>query len=325
MLLAPARRFITPPDATGLTPFSWALCGLLFTASAVTVRYFGFSVAVPPALIACAVATGVILFLMRDSDLARRVPALTLGCLLYVLFGLQSLAAVVLSYTVLATNLPLADGVFLGLDRALGFDWLAFRQSVLAFPILEKLLAQAYASLPIQFAIIPAVLLATGRVRRIEALLAALIICEIVACLVSALWPCAGMASSEGFQAVAAATPGATPLSQYLPVRDGSLRTLDAMKLFGLISFPSFHCAAAYLAVAALWPLRWTRAPMLLLNGAMTVSAVTHGAHYLADCVAGLGLAALAFPLCQHAVRRSAAGAAHRAAPASMAAGEAAA
>ncbi|MCJ2035387.1 phosphatase PAP2 family protein [Methylobacterium sp. J-068] len=318
-----AGRFTRPLDARRLTPFTWALFGILLAATTVAVRHFGFTLLVPPQLVACAAAAGVILFLLRDSALAGRMPALTLGCLVYVLFGVQSLAAVTLSYALLATDLPLTDAVLLGIDRALGFDWLAFRRAVLALPTLDGLLGQAYASLGVQFALVPALLLASGRARRTEAFLAAVIACEFVACFVSAVWPCMGGVSLDGFASVADATPGATHLAHYLPLRDGSLRLVDSGSLYGLISFPSFHCAAAYLAVAALWPLRWTRAPMLLLDGAMTLSAVTHGAHYLADCAGGLGLAALAFPLCHRAVDRSADRAGRRPAARAVEAGEA--
>jgi hypothetical protein len=325
MLHLLARGLGRPLDANGLTPVTWALCGILFAAAAASVRYFGFSLVLPPALIFCAGATAIILFLLRGSELGGRMPILTLGCGVYILFGLQSLAAATLSYTLLATNLPLTDAVLLRIDRALGFDWLAMRRAVLALPLFNSLLGWAYASLAMQFALVPALLLATGRARRTETFLAAVVVCEIVACLVSAVWPCQGGVSLEGFSTVAEATPGATHLAHYLPLRNGSLRILDATDFRGLISFPSFHCAAAYLAVAALWPLRWTRAPMLLLNGMMTLSAVTHGAHYLADCVAGLGLAALAFHMCHRAVRWSAAGAAHRLPNAPVITGEAAA
>ncbi|CAO4176006.1 phosphatase PAP2 family protein [Methylorubrum populi] len=89
--------------------------------------------------------------------------------------------------------------------------------------------------------------------------------------------------------------PGSIPQGVTNALRDGSLRAVPLEEVGPVISFPSLHCAVAYLVTAALWPLGTLRWVTLLLNGVMTLSAVTHGAHYASDCIAGLFVAAVSF------------------------------
>ncbi len=62
--------------------------------------------------------------------------------------------------------------------------------------------------------------------------------------------------------------------------------------MMGILTFPSVHAAVAMLCAWAMWPIRPLRYPFLLLNILMTVSAVSHAGHYLADIIAGIGIAA---------------------------------
>ena len=66
--------------------------------------------------------------------------------------------------------------------------------------------------------------------------------------------------------------PKSSRLSAYLEqlhdlplVRDGSLRVLDFDKLTGIVTFPSFHAAAAVLYLWAFWPVRWI-GPLALVD-----------------------------------------------------------
>jgi len=70
-------------------------------------------------------------------------------------------------------------------------------------------------------------------------------------------------------------------------VREGTLRAVPLGDLRGVISFPSYHTAAAVLAIWAVWPVRFARWPMLILNVLMVASAPVEGAHYLVDIIGG--------------------------------------
>jgi hypothetical protein len=76
-------------------------------------------------------------------------------------------------------------------------------------------------------------------------------------------------------------------------LRDGSLPVLDLFQMGGVVTFPSFHAAAAVLYAGALWPVRWIRWLALLPNAAMLVAKPIGGRHFLADVIAGIIVAGL--------------------------------
>lgn len=76
--------------------------------------------------------------------------------------------------------------------------------------------------------------------------------------------------------------------------------------LYGLITFPSFHVAAAVLIAYAArgTPLAFLA---LVLNLVMAVSALSEGGHYLVDVLAGAAVAGLAIGVVRWFDRRRAA------------------
>jgi len=77
-------------------------------------------------------------------------------------------------------------------------------------------------------------------------------------------------------------------------LRAGRLSVLDPENAIGLVSFPSFHAAAAILFIWGSWPFRTLRAPAIALNVAMTGTAFVEGSHYLVDIIAGTLVALVA-------------------------------
>jgi membrane-associated phospholipid phosphatase len=76
--------------------------------------------------------------------------------------------------------------------------------------------------------------------------------------------------------------------------RDGTLRVLDISHLGGIITFPSFHAAAAILALWGFWGVWWMRPVSIIANVGMLMATPLLGGHYFVDVLAGVGLAALA-------------------------------
>jgi membrane-associated phospholipid phosphatase len=82
-------------------------------------------------------------------------------------------------------------------------------------------------------------------------------------------------------------------------VRDGSLRVLDFKTLGGIITFPSFHAAAAVPALWAFWAVWWMRPLALIANVGMLLATPLVGGHYFVDVFAGIALAMLAIAAAQ--------------------------
>jgi membrane-associated phospholipid phosphatase len=77
-------------------------------------------------------------------------------------------------------------------------------------------------------------------------------------------------------------------------VREGALRALDSGTLGGIITFPSFHAAAAVLYLWAFWSVWWMRPIALITNVGMLLATPIGGGHYFVDVLAGVGVAVLA-------------------------------
>ena len=63
--------------------------------------------------------------------------------------------------------------------------------------------------------------------------------------------------------------------------------------IVGLITFPSFHAAAAVLLGWLYYGNRLLRWPFVLLNAGMALSAIVVGGHYLVDIIGGVVVAIL--------------------------------
>lgn len=207
----------------------------------------------------------------------------------------HALCVAALSYSVQALALPLRDNLFIAADHALGFDWLAFQKKVIEWPWLIVVLGLCYDTFFLQVVFTPLALIALGVVSRADRFVSAFMLCGTVMVAVSAVLPAAGAAGLVGPDAALLLFHGATPLPDLLALRDGTLRAITVAEVGPIISFPSLHCSVAYLTTAAFWPVLRLRWAIAALNAAMTISAVTHGAHYICDCLAGLLIAAMSF------------------------------
>jgi membrane-associated phospholipid phosphatase len=89
-------------------------------------------------------------------------------------------------------------------------------------------------------------------------------------------------------------------LHDIVALRDGSLRHLELFKLTGIISFPSFHAASAFLYVWALWRVRGFRWVTIAINTLMIAATPVIGAHYIIDIVGGAVVTAGSVLLAKH-------------------------
>jgi len=145
---------------------------------------------------------------------------------------------------------------------------------------------------------VPVVLGAARRYRRLQEFILAFVLALVATTMVSTLVPAIGVYDQIGLTLsdYPNFTPGAylAQLHDLPLVRDGSLRELDILKLTGIITFPSFHSAAAVLYLWALWGVWWIRPAALGASGAMLRSTPLGGGHYFVDVFAGMAIAVLA-------------------------------
>lgn len=200
-----------------------------------------------------------------------------------------------LTYVAASTDFPMQDASLLAVDRALGLDWAAYVGYADAHPALASLMNCGYAMIRWPIFAIPVVLAAKGRYRRIEEFAFAFGLALLVTTVISALVPAIGVYQQIGLDP---ATLKNIDPSAYLdqlrdlpPTRAGILRHLQLLNLGGIVTFPSFHAASAILYAWALWPLRWSRPIVVLVNGIMLAATPLNGGHYFVDVIAGVAIA----------------------------------
>jgi membrane-associated phospholipid phosphatase len=207
-----------------------------------------------------------------------------------------------MTYVAASANFPLVDAPLMALDRALGLDWMAQFNFIYSHHALLYCTVLAYGMIDWQVFGVPIVLGATRRYRRLQEFTLAFAIALAVTTAISAFTPAMG---TYDFLHVttdpSVFTPGAylDQLKDLPMVRDGSLRHLELMKLTGIVTFPSFHAAAATLYLWALWPVRWFRPIAVVANVAMLLATPLGGGHYFVDVFAGIAVAAAAIMAAQ--------------------------
>ena len=138
----------------------------------------------------------------------------------------------------------------------------------------------------------------TGCYQRGAEAICAYILALLVTTCISAFVPAIGVYHVLGLQA--SDFPNFEPAGYYDTLRDaplvraGLLRKLNLPQLVGVVTFPSFHAAAAVLYMWSFWPLRWLRLAAIPWNVLMIVATPLGGGHYLVDILAGVAVSTVA-------------------------------
>jgi PAP2 superfamily len=212
------------------------------------------------------------------------------------------LFATPLTYILASANLPMQDANLARLDQLLGLDWRAYYRFVYERPALVPYVYLGYAMITWPSFGVPIVLGLTKHYFRLQQFTLACILTVVATALISALLPAVGTFYEYGISPdlpVFRASGYLIQLRELPLVRDGSLRVLDLKTLGGIITFPSFHAAAAVLALWAFWGVWWMRPLALIANVGMLLATPLVGGHYFVDVFAGVALAMLAIAAAQ--------------------------
>lgn len=217
------------------------------------------------------------------------------------LIGFTAVAAT-LSYLLASMNNAFVDSQLIGLDTALGFNWLEWHKTVAASPRASAVLSLLYMSSMAQIVLVIVALGLTGRSDRTREFNALFVYTLLAVLIIAALFPaqCGWVYFNEGLDK-------AYHLEHLTALRDGSMRVLDIGQFVGLVTFPSFHTV---LAILVPWVCRgvpllfW---PVLVTNAGVMISIPSEGGHYLVDIIAGCLIAVLAIGLRRRAAGRRAA------------------
>jgi len=281
-----------------LFSYNWAMLGLMALALALVMPLTGFSIKpmslMEPVGIA-AVYSGVAYYSLYWRAKKNPTIIFILGSTGQIL--LIPILMTPMTYIAASADLPMQDKNLMALDQALGLDWMGYFNFFYHHYALLYAAVVGYSMIGWPVFGVPIVLAVTRHYRRLQEFTLAFALALIATTAVSTLTPAMGtydwlhyLPNPDIF------TPGAylEQLRDLPLVRDGSLRHLELTKLAGIVTFPSFHSAAAVLYLWAFWPVRWMRPIAVVANVGMLVATPVCGGHYFVDVFAGIAIAAVA-------------------------------
>lgn len=211
-------------------------------------------------------------------------------------------ASMVFQSLSVAANAPLVDDVLIGLDQSIGFHWEHLAAWYSRHDHIKFLSSLVYILWGPQVGFTVIVLSIKNRTRDLTEFIFLFFSVTSLSIAISTFIP----ASNPFFHYRMVDLYGSTPWSQFYPLRDGTLRSIDLGINQGLVSFPSMHAAAALLFVYAVRHIKYLFTLSLVVNILMTFAALYGGAHYLVDIIAGLLLSASAIYAARWIDRRNA-------------------
>jgi hypothetical protein len=211
--------------------------------------------------------------------------------------GTLSLVSALLTYIAAAANFPLQDAALDHWDQALGLDWPAYYRLMTARPEFLDYAYLSYGAIALPPFGVPIVLGMTRNHLRLQRYTMAFLITLLFVSLLSIFIPALGtyhlynLPTDFGpYQA----TGYLIQLERLPAIRSGALHALNISQIGGIVTFPSFHAAAALLALWAWWGVWWMRPFAFMMGVATLIVTPLLGGHYFVDIIAGAIVAVLA-------------------------------
>jgi hypothetical protein len=277
--------------------YNWIVVGAMAVALVAALTISGFSIAPLSALKPAAIISAYIGYAyFNHSRPLKRDTRVTfiLGSTGQLL--IMPVLITPLTYIAASTSPPLQDAALNALDRAMGLDWMAYFDFIYDKHWLLFVAVLAYGMIGWPVFGVPIVLGWTRRYRRLQIFTLAFGIALAITAVISTLIPALGtyglynfLPDPQRFSPIACIEQ----LRDLPAVRDGTLRHLMIDQLAGIVTFPSFHAAAAALYLWAFWPVRWIGPAVSLVMVAMLLATPVVGGHYFIDVFAGIAVTAV--------------------------------
>jgi hypothetical protein len=262
-------------------PFEWMALAVIALVDLIWAQRIGFHLLVGggDALVLMAP-----LFLLAVAWV-RRAPRAALALEFFCLSLACATVYGVMSYLALASaHGPLRDSTLLATDRALGFDWLAWYQWIVARPLLAGIFLMLYISVVIQALLASALLGLRNQRRELTELFRIIIISSFVTCMGAMLFPSLGP-----FKVFAIHERGAFLVDMQHLLSHHDL-TFSLSRLVGVVNFPSFHVVLALTYGYGFFNAGAFGRALTVMNVLMIFAIPFIGGHYLVDVLAGASI-----------------------------------
>ncbi|WP_343519769.1 phosphatase PAP2 family protein [Sphingomonas sp.] len=247
-------------------------------------------------MIAVLAAMAGVAALLRWRDSPRLAAGIE-GCAMLVA---ASMAVACMSLLLATLGFPYRDAALRAADELLlpFLSWPDLARSLAGRAELTVTMSRIYSTLLWQPFVLVAALAALGKTGLLWRFLHAWSLALIACVAIFALVPAETAYVHYGF--VPADVPHLTVNAGWWPaeilekVRTGQLRELGTAQISGLITFPSFHTAAAVLLAWGFHRVPFVGPVLVLLNVAMIATVPLIGSHYFVDVLGGVAVAVLA-------------------------------
>jgi membrane-associated phospholipid phosphatase len=193
-----------------------------------------------------------------------------------------ALVGSLVTYLTARWSFPLQDDVFMQMDLALGFDWMAWLTFLTRHPTLNEVLKFAYQSLGWQPILAIVYFTLKNKPSRNSELFWIALISVIFNAFIAGLLPARGT-----FDQFHISNSYSSYLSAIEQVRDSLIKHFPIRRLEGIATFPSYHTVMAICFIHAYRGERYFLVLVGVLNVLMLLSTPTYGGHYLVDMIAG--------------------------------------
>lgn len=215
------------------------------------------------------------------------------------------LVASVLEYFLATSPLPLHDHLLNGIDRALGFDWIAMCNWAAPYTSLHAVLSFAYFNLSNEagLVLLVIVLFYPRRARRFAT---ALILSSVLTIPFLWIFPVSGPFNALSGLPDHCVSDAVIGTRHYMMMRSHGFDVIDIETLSGIVAFPSYHATAALVLTYLLRGIPIVFPAAVAFNALMIAATPLIGGHFLIDVVAGFATAGATIYLLQQLEPRGA-------------------
>lgn len=196
----------------------------------------------------------------------------------------------------MTAEIDYADGLLVQMDFLIPVGWGAYFELVQSYPAVINMLDRSYTSLTL-FSMVAFTAISCFRdIRRSQFFLEAFFFTAVICTAVGMFFPAQGavmayLGAAHDFSNFSKA-PGLWFVEPLAALRSGQPIMLSVDYLPGLVSFPSFHTAAAIVLAASFWRTVFFL-PALIYSAVVIAATPIFGGHYFVDLVGGAVVAVL--------------------------------
>ncbi|WP_245475565.1 phosphatase PAP2 family protein [Mesorhizobium sp. M7A.F.Ca.US.006.01.1.1] len=221
----------------------------------------------------------------------RKAERIALTAHALALFILFSVVASLFNLLLLPRHSKPIDATLVWIDSWFGYSWPDACAWISQYPFLSHTLRQIYSLTLVQILFVFLFLGMANDRKQLHAAMLAMVSAALATIFCWALFPSSGASAYWTLDPEIDRIVGPVVNSAYGAELNRLLvegtKDISAMRVTGLIGFPSFHTVMALMSLVAMWPYPLVRLVLILVNATLLPAILVHGGHNLMDVFGG--------------------------------------